>query len=83
MSIDVAERRADGGDEGVEDFQYVRAEVFGDGGMCLTQALVIEDGSEKQDFETPKGLVAFINKVIFTLKSSRCWTIIVELLRMI
>ena len=69
--------------EGVEDFQYVRAEVFGDGGMCLTQALVIEDGSEKQDFETPKGLVAFINKVIFTLKSSRCWTIIVELLRMI
>ena len=69
--------------KGAEKFQYVRAEVFGEGGMCLTQALVIEDGGEKQDFESPKGLVAFLNKVVFILKSSRCWTIIVELLRMI
>ncbi len=69
--------------KGAEDFQYVRAEVFGEGGMCLTQALVIEDGNEKQDFESPRGLLAFIKKVVFTLKSSRCWTIVVELLRMI
>lgn len=69
--------------EGVEDFQYVRAEVFGEGGMCLTQALVIEDGSEKQNFEEAKGLAAFLSNVIFRLKSLRCWVIIVELLRLI
>lgn len=69
--------------EGSEDFQYVRAEVFGEGGICLTQALVIEDGGDKQDYENPKGLLAFLNRVIFILKSSRLWTIIVELFRMI
>ena len=69
--------------EGVEDFQYVRAEVFGDGGMCLTQALVIEDGEGTKEFETEKGLIPFIQKVLFILKSTRLWTIIVELFRMI
>lgn len=68
--------------EGAEDFQYVRAEVFGEGGMCLTQALVIDDGAEKPDFEPQKGLLAFIKKVIFTLKSSRLWVILVEITRL-
>lgn len=69
--------------DGAEDFQYVRAEVFGEGGMCLTQALVIEDGGDTEDYENPRGLLAFLNRVIFTLKSTRVWTIIVELFRMI
>ena len=68
--------------EGAEDFQYVRAEVFGEGGICLTQALVIDDGAEKPDFEPQKGLLAFIKKVIFTLKSSRLWVILVEITRL-
>ncbi len=69
--------------DGAEDFQYVRAEVLGEGGMCLTQALVIEDGGDTEDYENPRGLLAFLNRVIFTLKSTRVWTIIVELFRMI
>lgn len=68
--------------EGAEDFQYVRAEVFGDGGMCLTQALVIDD-EPTQEYEKDKGILPFIKKVIFTLKSSRLWTIIVELYRIV
>ena len=68
--------------EGAEDFQYVRAELFGEGGMCLTQALVIEDEPTKE-FETEKGLVPFLQRVLFILKSTRLWTIIVELFRMI
>ncbi|MBQ4644153.1 MAG: hypothetical protein IJB72_00130 [Clostridia bacterium] len=67
---------------GAEDFQYVRAELFGEGGMCLTQALVIDD-EPTEEFEKDKGLIPFINKVIFTLKSSRLWVILVELYRII
>lgn len=68
--------------KGAEDFQYVRAEVFGEGGMCLTQALVIDD-EPTEEFEKDKGIIPFIKKVIFTLKSSRLWVIIVELYRMV
>ncbi|MBR2953658.1 MAG: hypothetical protein IKC45_04655 [Clostridia bacterium] len=67
---------------GAEDFQYVRAELFGEGGMCLTQALVIDD-EPTEEFEKDKGLLPFIKKVIFTLKSSRLWVILVELYRII
>lgn len=68
--------------EGAENFQYVRAEVFGEGGICLTQALVIDDGPT-DEFQKDKGILPFIKKVIFTLKSSRLWVIIVELFRML
>ena len=68
--------------EGAENFQYVRAEAFGEGGICLTQALVIDDGPT-DEFQKDKGILPFIKKVIFTLKSSRLWVIIVELFRML
>lgn len=32
--------------EGAEDFLYIRCELLGEGGMTLSQALVIDDGSE-------------------------------------
>lgn len=67
--------------EGAEDFQYVRAEVFGDGGICLTQALVIDD-EPTEEFEEDKGILACIKKIGFILKSTRLWTIIVEIYRM-
>ena len=67
--------------EGSENFQYVRAEVFGEGGMCLTQALVIENGPT-EEFEQEKGILPFIEKVIFTLKSTRLWVALVELTRL-
>lgn len=36
---------------GSEDFLYVRAELFGEGGLCLSQALVIDNGSTPKTFE--------------------------------
>lgn len=33
-----------------ENFGYVRVELFGEGGICLSQALVIDDGSEPKTF---------------------------------
>ncbi len=68
--------------EGAEAFQYVRAELIGKGGMCLTQALVIDDGGEKAVYEEDRSLSAFVQDVIFLLKSTRFWTIIVELGRL-
>ncbi len=68
--------------KGAEDFQYVRAEVFGEGGLCLTQALVI-DNEPTEEFEEDKGILACLNKIAFLLKSTRLWTIIVELYRII
>lgn len=68
--------------KGAEDFQYVRVEVFGEGGICLTQALVI-DNEPIEEFEEDKGILACLNKIAFILKSTRLWTIIVELYRII
>lgn len=69
--------------QGAENFQYVRAEAFGDGGLCLTQALVIEDGNQPDEFEEEKGILACIKKICFILKSSRLWSLIVEIYRMV
>ncbi len=69
--------------EGAENFQYVRAEVFGDGGLCLTQALVIDNDGVNEEFEKDKGLLPFLKRVIFILKSSRLWTILVEIYRLL
>ena len=69
--------------EGAEDFQYVRAELFGEGGVCISQALVIDDGSEKLTYEEEKTLCALLDKILFALESTRLWTIVIELYRMI
>lgn len=69
--------------EGAENFSYVRAEVFGDGGLCLTQALIIDDGSVPLDYQQEKNFAAMAQQMLFTLKSTRLWTIIIELYRMV
>lgn len=69
--------------DGAEEFQYVRVELFGEGGICLSQALIIDDGSEKLTYEEEKTLCALFDKLLFILKSTRLWTIIVELYRMV
>lgn len=68
--------------DGAENFSYVRAEAFGDGGLCLTQALVIDNGSEPLEYEDKNTLASIAEKFVFLLKSSRIWTIIIELYRM-
>ncbi len=69
--------------DGAEDFQYVRAELYGEGGVCISQALVIDDGSEKLVYEEEKTLCSLFDKILFALESTRLWTIVVELYRMI
>lgn len=68
--------------EGAENFSYVRAELFGKGGICLTQALVIDNGSDSLDYSAPKGIDAIIKNILYLIKSSLIRTIIVELSRM-
>lgn len=65
--------------DGAEDFQYIRAEVFGEGGICLTQALVIDDGSEVKKYEEPSGIGAWFEKLLFEIKSTRLWCLVEEL----
>ncbi len=67
--------------EGAENFSYVRAELFGEGGVCLTQAITIDDGKANITFESPEGFVAFIKMLLFKLKSSILWTLIIEISR--
>ena len=69
--------------EGAENFSYVRAEVFGDGGLCLTQALIIDDGSGSLSYDKEVNLSTVAEKFLFMLKSSRLWTIIIEIYRAI
>lgn len=69
--------------EGAENFSYVRAEAFGKGGLCLTQALIIDDGSEKLSYNDAVSFKSIAEKFVFMLRSTRLWTIIIELYRMV
>lgn len=66
--------------EGAEDFLYVRAEIFGEGGLTITQALTIDNGEEKLDYEKDKDT---LKEFIFALRSTRFFVIIQELIRLI
>lgn len=69
--------------QGAEDFLYIRAELYGDGGVCISQALTIDDGSEKLTYSEEKNLATLAEKILFALKSTRFWTIVVELYRIV
>ena len=65
--------------EGAEDFEYVRVELKGEGGMCLSQALIIDDGSEPLEFSESKGLCAMLHNLFIKIKGTKAWTIIQEI----
>jgi len=66
---------------GAEDFLYVRAEIIGEGGMTVTQALTIDNGEEPLEFtEKTK---SFIEKFIKAFKDSLLYVIIQEIIRAI
>lgn len=67
--------------EGAEEFLYVRAELYGEGGICMTQAFAIDNGSEPLTYTEETDIKSFIDDVLFKLKSTRFWVIIVELVR--
>lgn len=67
--------------EDAEDFLYVRAELLGEGGMTLTQALTIDDGSEPLEFVEKTGAEALLEKVLQILSSLRLVVIVQEIIR--
>ncbi len=69
--------------ENAEDLLYVRAEILGEGGICLTQPFVIDDGDAPETFEEKNDLETILNKIIFDFKSTRIYVIFQELVRLI
>ena len=67
--------------EGSEDFLYIRVELIGDGGLCCSQAFVIEKGEADKEYEAISGLDALIEKIVYFFKGTKLWSIVVELSR--
>ena len=61
--------------EGAADFTYVRAEIFGEGGVCLTQAIAIDNGEEKKVFDDTLTLEKFFAKLVEFIKSRLLWVL--------
>ncbi len=67
--------------ENAQDLLYVRVEALGEGGMCISQALVIDDGSEKLNYEeTSRNCSEFF---LYLYRSSKLCSIIDELINLI
>lgn len=66
---------------GAEDFLYVRAEIIGEGGITVTQALTIDNGEEPLEFSEKNK--SFIEKFIEAFKDSLLYVIIQEIIRAI
>jgi len=69
--------------EGAEDFLYVRAELLGEGGMTLTQALTIDNGTEPLEFQEKTGIEALIEDILTVLSSLRLVVIVQEIIKAI
>lgn len=69
--------------DGAEDFLYVRAELLGEGGMTLTQALTIDNGTEPLEFVEKTGIEALWEDILNILESLRVVVIVQEIIRAI
>ena len=69
--------------EGSEDFLYVRAELYGEGGICATQAFVIDDGDGFEEYEKDMSFDAIWRRVCHSFKSMRIYVIFEELIKRI
>ena len=67
--------------EGAEDFLYVRAEIMGEGGMCISQAMVIDNGTAPLEFVEPELTLA--EKFIRFFESTMIYSIACELINLI
>ncbi len=63
--------------EGAENFSYVRVELFGEGGMCISQAMVIDNGTAPKEF-VPKELT-FLEKLYNFYRGTKLCAIIGEI----
>lgn len=69
--------------EGSEDFLYIRAELFGEGGLCCSQAFVIDRGAEAEEYEELSAIAAFFKDIVYFFKGTKLWSIIVEVSRLV
>ncbi|MBR3802291.1 MAG: hypothetical protein IKK37_02440 [Clostridia bacterium] len=69
--------------DGAEDYTYIRAELLGDGGMCLTQAFVIDDGSAPLTWEEEVVEMTFFEKFMAWFKDTRIYVLFQEIKRAI
>ncbi len=67
--------------ENAEDLLYVRAEIIGEGGITVTQALTIDNGEEPLEFSEKNK--DFIEKFIEAFRNSLLYVLIQELIRAI
>ena len=65
--------------EGSENFQYVRAELYGEGGLTLSQAFVIDNGAEPLEYEEEEK--TFCDKFLRWFKGTKIWAIIGEIIK--
>lgn len=69
--------------EGSEDFLYVRAELLGEGGMCASQAFIIDDGTEPLKYEEKFTFEGLLDRIVFILKSMRLYVFASEIIKVI
>ncbi len=68
--------------EGSEDFLYIRAELFGEGGICASQALEIDDGVTLE-YEQDNSIEALWKKFVRFFRSLRIYVYIEEIINAI
>ena len=66
--------------EGAENFTYVRVELFGEGGICASQAFVIDNGTAPLEFVAEE--VSPLDSLMLFLKGTKIYTIIMEIVKL-
>ena len=66
--------------EGAENFTYVRVELFGEGGICASQAFVIDNGTAPLEFAAEE--VSPLDSLMLFLKGTKIYAIIIEITKL-
>lgn len=71
--------------EGAEDFLYVRCQIMGKGGITLTQAFVIDNGTSPKEYVRDESVAAYAKRIsnqFFSLRIfvlfKKLWSLIVK-----
>ena len=67
--------------DGSENFRYIRAEILGEGGICLTQALVLKDGSDPLKFDAGAHTPSLAKRLELFFRGTKLYNIVVEIYR--
>lgn len=61
---------------------YVRAQLKGDGGICMTQAFVVDDGNMTEIDDSYHPVVKYFKELWFSIKSTLIYVLFQELVRL-